>query len=99
MNVNVSMDHETRQAWHNDINNTIYKMSKLRFGYICIAAVYKWLPCVINTSRPRQIAAIFSDAIFKCIFLNENVWISHKISMKFVPKVRIKGAMRFGSFF
>ena len=24
--------------------------------------------------------------IFKCIFLNENVWISLKISLKFVPK-------------
>ena len=24
--------------------------------------------------------------IFKCIFMNENVWISIKISMKFVPK-------------
>ena len=28
---------------------------------------------------------IFQD-IFKCIFLNENVWISIKISLKFVPK-------------
>ena len=26
------------------------------------------------------------DAIFKCIFLNEDVWISIKISLKFVPK-------------
>ena len=26
------------------------------------------------------------DAIFKCIFLNENVWIPIKISLKFVPK-------------
>ena len=30
-------------------------------------------------------AAIFPD-IFKCIFLNENIWISIKISLKFVPK-------------
>ena len=27
--------------------------------------------------------------IFKCIFLNENVWISLTISMNFVPKVPI----------
>ena len=27
----------------------------------------------------------FADNIFKCIFLNENVWISIKISLKFVP--------------
>ena len=28
----------------------------------------------------------FPDGIFKCIFLNENVWIPIKISLKFVPK-------------
>ena len=31
-------------------------------------------------------AAILADDIFKCIFLNENVLISIKISLKFVPK-------------
>ena len=31
-------------------------------------------------------AAILADDIFKYIFLNENVWISVKISLKFVPK-------------
>ena len=29
---------------------------------------------------------IFIDDIFKCIFLNDNVWISIKISLKFVLK-------------
>ena len=28
----------------------------------------------------------FADDIFKCIFLNENVWIPIKVSLKFVPK-------------
>ena len=28
----------------------------------------------------------FAGDIFKCIFLNENVWIRIKISLKFVPK-------------
>ena len=31
----------------------------------------------------------FSDDIFKCIFLNENVLISIKISLKFVPEGQI----------
>ena len=31
----------------------------------------------------------FPDDIFKCIFLNENVLISIKISLKFVPKGQI----------
>ena len=40
----------------------------------------------VNTLRPRQNGRHFADDIFKCIFLNENVWISIKISLKFVPK-------------
>ena len=36
-----------------------------------------------------KMAAIFADDIFKCILLNENVWISIKVSLKFVAKVRI----------
>ena len=31
-------------------------------------------------------AAILADSIFKCIFLNENVWISIQNWLKFVPK-------------
>ena len=46
------------------------------------------LPCFsrINTLKPRQNGRHFADNIFKCIFLNENVWIMVKISLKFVPK-------------
>ena len=40
----------------------------------------------VNTLRPRQDWRHFADDIFKCIFLNENVWIPIKISLKFVPK-------------
>ena len=42
----------------------------------------------INTSRPRQNCRQFTDDIFKCIFLNENIWISFEISLKFFPEVR-----------
>ena len=38
-----------------------------------------------NTLRPRH----FIDNIFKCIFLNENAWILLRISLNFVPRVRI----------
>ena len=31
----------------------------------------------------------FADDTFKCIFLNENVWIAIDISLKFIPKVLI----------
>ena len=41
---------------------------------------------LINTLRPRQNGRRFADDNFKRIFLNENVRISIKISLKFVPK-------------
>ena len=44
---------------------------------------------LVNTLRPRQNGRHFTDDIFKCIFLNENAWISLQISLKFVPKVQI----------
>ena len=43
--------------------------------------------CVVfNTLRPRQNGRHFADGIFKRIFLNENILIPIKISLKFVPK-------------
>ena len=45
-------------------------------------------PCV-NTLRPRPNGRHLPDDVFKRIFLNENVWISIKISLKFVPKGQI----------
>ena len=40
----------------------------------------------INALRPRQNGRHFADDTFKRIFLNENVRISIKISLNFVPK-------------
>ena len=42
--------------------------------------------CIINTLRPRQNGRHFADDTFKYIFLNGNVIISAKISLKFVLK-------------
>ena len=44
---------------------------------------------LINSLRPRLNRRPFADDIFKCIFLNENEWVLLRISLKFVPKVRI----------
>ena len=43
----------------------------------------------VNKLRPRQNGRYFADDTFKCIFFNENAWISLQSSLKFVPKVRI----------
>ena len=50
-------------------------------AYICVTQ-----PRWVNTLRPRQNGRHFTDDIFKCIFLYENVWIPIWISLKFVPK-------------
>ena len=39
-----------------------------------------------NTLRPRQNGYHFPENIFKCIFLNENVWISLKVLLKYVSQ-------------
>ena len=53
-------------------NNLINNLIKLQSG-------------LTITLRPRQNGRHSPDDILKCIFLNENVWISIKISLKFVP--------------
>ena len=40
----------------------------------------------VNSLRPRQNRRHFADDVFKCNFLNENVWIPIKISLKFLSK-------------
>ena len=79
----------TPQAWvsfdHASLN--LHKnLSPLKFNT-------KWGPCInwclfiLKLTRWGwdKMAAIFSDNIFKlCIFLNENVWISIAVSLKFL---------------
>ena len=40
----------------------------------------------VKVLRSRQNGHLFADDIFKCIFFTEDVSISSKISLKFVPK-------------
>ena len=68
-------------------------------GEIHWAPCQEWIACLnarcrtahqpFNTLRLRQNGRYFADDIFKYIFLNENAWISLKISLKFVPNVPI----------
>ena len=64
---------------------------KMSFNWIhCSESVCAWCGLAVavdvNTLRPRQNGRYFADDIFKSFFLNENVWISIKFSLKFVPK-------------
>ena len=47
--------------------------------------------------RPKQNGRYYADDIFKCVFLNENTWISIHISLKFVPRSRIDNISSIGS--
>ena len=48
---------------------------------------------LFNTLRPRQNGYRFGDDIFKCILLNENVWILIEISLKLVQRGSINPAL------
>ena len=47
------------------------------------------LNCRVNTLRPTQNGRYFPDDTFNCICFNENIWISIKIWLTFVPEAPI----------
>ena len=57
-------------------------------GHFRMCQHCKWISTddwiMVSTLRPRQDARNFADDVLTCIFLNENVWISLKIPLKFV---------------
>ena len=69
-------------------NNCFSKKTHKRDSIItCLWGRVMKCPLWVHSSlRPRQNGRHFADDIFKCIFLNENVWIPIKISLKSVPK-------------
>ena len=64
---------------------TKYNWIPFVFEIVNTSSRHQWIN-IINTLRPRQNGRHFPDDILKCIFLNENAWISIKISLKFVLK-------------
>ena len=59
-------------------------MGSLLLAFPCHDVTMYWT--LFNTLRQRRNEQHFADDIFKRIFFNENVWISIKISQRFVPK-------------
>ena len=64
----------------------VWKYANSRFNCYLQDGSHFSLTTLVNTLRPSQNGRHFPDDIFKCTFLNENAWISIKISLKFVPK-------------
>ena len=78
----------------NVFENVVWKIVAILTETLCkycgIFGVKAWsMFYVFNTLRLGQDGRHFTDDIFKCIFLNENIWISLQISLEFVLKVRI----------
>ena len=71
--------------------------SKISVIWLCFIVVYSWWTCshVLhgylshNTLRPTQHGCLLPSNILKWIFLNENIWISIKMTLKFVPSCPI----------
>ena len=78
------------QSYRNaiDINYSIYKNACCFIRIINLTWVIALLTFIgiVNTLRPRQNGRHFADDTFRGIFLKENVKISIKISLKFVPE-------------
>ena len=63
---------------------TIFSLTNTHGWHHAAQHIYAIQP--VNTLRARQNGQHFSDDIFKCIFLNENISTAITISLKFVPK-------------
>ena len=84
-----------RLSLYTCIHQSPYRQMKSHHTFQCLILsfwTYKsfhWQQNIFNTLWPRQNSRHFPDDSFKCIFLNEIIWISIKISLKFVPGGRI----------
>ena len=75
--------------WHHMSSPNDNESNKLDGGFRSVCFIHTCMVANFNTLRPRHNRRNFADDIFKCIFLNENVWIPTKVPLKFVPKCPI----------
>ena len=90
--------HYKNMIWYNEISYAARQLQCLDSNYkltedsthLTIINEFRGIYCrYFQAGRLRKNCCHFTDGIFKCIFVNENVWIWLKISLKIVPKVRI----------
>ena len=75
---------ENQFSTQSKLFSEIGSSSSSRHSFRCV--ILQGPTCQLNTLRPRRNGRRFADDTFKRIFLNENVRISIKVSLKFVPK-------------
>ena len=79
------LEHETWLIDIDFIQGGIHSQSCKNKDLAITLSFHAGLEWYIHTLWPRQNSGYFPDDIFKWIFLNENVWISIEILLKFVP--------------
>ena len=69
-------------------NKNIIYIYKTIYSEACVLHCIAVICSSVSTAHPMltQNGGDFADDTFKCIFLNENVWIPINISLNFVPK-------------
>ena len=77
--------HEWGLTWNALHSYLQWKFEIHKFRITATSPQGQW----VNTLRPRQDGCHFPDDTFKLIFVNENIWISITISLKFVPRASI----------
>ena len=83
---NAFLSNEIIVFWFIFCGNSLLRVNDTT-GKSSLFQVMTWWEAIIwNTLRLRQNGCHFADDIFKCISLNENVWIPIKISLKFLPR-------------
>ena len=76
--------HASRYAWYGP--RRLIQWVRWRFKHlVCYICMYVYVD-IFDSSPLGQNGLHFADDIFKCIFVNENVWIPVKNSLKFVLK-------------
>ena len=65
-----------------NISWNYFSTQRVKYQYYNVPAGYR----ISITQLTRWVLVLVTDNIFKCMFLNETVWIPIKISLKCVPK-------------
>ena len=68
------------------MQNRFYFYQKMSCTWSCMYTKTIHDVFAVNSSPPGQNDHHFADEIFRCIFVNENIYILTKISLKFVPE-------------
>ena len=77
----------------NDYITTTKQSTTKPCAYLLGYTVFPAMSLGVYTLRPDQNYRHFANDIFWCISLNENVWLSLKISLKFVSRVQINNVI------